>query len=63
MVRGFEQSVPDVILDRLVTPVFLFAERILMRLRFLQQGRIQAYVVYFLAAVLALLLLGFCVLS
>jgi len=57
-VRGFEQSVPDVMLDRLATPVFQFAERILMRLRFLQQGRIQVYVVYFLAAVLTLLLLG-----
>ena len=57
-VRGFEQSVPDTILDRLVTPVFLLAERLLLRLRFLQQGCIQAYVVYFLAAVLVLLLLG-----
>ena len=57
-VRGFEQLVPDVILDRLVTPIFPFTERILMRLRFLQQGRIQVYIVYFLAAVLVLLLLG-----
>jgi hypothetical protein len=32
--------------------------RALLRLRFLQQGRIHLYVVYFLAAVLILLLLG-----
>ncbi|MEI8242659.1 MAG: proton-conducting transporter membrane subunit [bacterium] len=57
-VRGFEQTVPDAILDRLATPVFQSSERMLMQLRFLQQGRIQVYVVYFLAAVLVLLLLG-----
>lgn len=57
-VRGYGQRVPDTFLDRLVLPVFLVAGGILMRLRFLQQGRIQAYIVYFLAAALALLLLG-----
>ena len=54
--RSFEQIVPDVILDRLATPVFQFAERNLLRVRFLQQGWVQVYVVYILAAVLALLL-------
>jgi hydrogenase-4 component B len=56
--RGFSIVVPETVLDRLVRPVFSLTARGLQWLRFLQQGRIQIYVVYFLAAVLTLLLLG-----
>jgi hydrogenase-4 component B len=56
--RGFSSTVPDTVLDRLALPVFNLAARGLLWLRFVQQGRIQVYVAYFLAALLTLLLLG-----
>lgn len=56
--RSFNSSIPDPVLDRLVIPFFSMTTRALLRLRFLQQGRIQIYIIYFLAAILMLLLLG-----
>ncbi len=50
--------VPDTVLDRLVLPLFRQAERLLPRVRLLQQGRIQVYVLYFVAVTLFLLFLG-----
>jgi hydrogenase-4 component B len=55
---GFVSRVPDAILDRLVLPVFRFTERCLFRLRPFQQGSIQIYIVYILAAALVMLLWG-----
>lgn len=52
----FETSLPDVVLDRMITPVFQFADRILPRMRALQQGQTQVYVLYIVLILIALLL-------
>ena len=54
----FAMFLPDTILERLVLPTFRLANRLLPKLRLLQQGRIQIYVIYFLGIVLLLLLWG-----
>jgi hydrogenase-4 component B len=54
----FHSHVPETILDRLVLPVLRFAERCISHLRLFQQGSIQVYLVYFVAAVLVLLFWG-----
>jgi hydrogenase-4 component B len=51
---AFAQHVPDVVLDRLVLPVAALVARLFRRLRVLQQGQIQVYVLYVLAAVVIL---------
>jgi formate hydrogenlyase subunit 3/multisubunit Na+/H+ antiporter MnhD subunit len=47
---------PDVVLDRGVVPALRAAARGALGLRFLQQGRVQVYVLYILLVVVALLL-------
>ncbi|GMU20340.1 MAG: oxidoreductase [Phycisphaerae bacterium] len=53
----FESHVDDTVLDSGVLPCVRLAERGLLRLRFLQQGRIQLYVLYLLVAVVVLLVI------
>ena len=48
---AFAQEVPDAILDRMVVPATEVTERLFRRLRVLQQGQIQVYVLYILIAV------------
>ncbi|MDT8389786.1 MAG: proton-conducting transporter membrane subunit [Lentisphaeria bacterium] len=54
----YQGDTPDTVLERLILPIFHMAERLLPRLRLLQQGKVHIYVVYFLLALLALLLWG-----
>jgi hydrogenase-4 component B len=49
-------EVPDVVLDRILLPSLDGLARLALRLRLLQQGKIQVYVLYVLIALLALLL-------
>lgn len=51
----FQTEQPDTVLDRLMLPVFRLANRFLPWLRLTQQGLIQVYVAYFVAAVLLLI--------
>jgi hypothetical protein len=50
--------VPDVILDRLVLPFFRLAGSYLPRIRVLQQGRTQLYLLYILVIMIVLLVGG-----
>lgn len=54
--RAFHSHVPDLILDRLTLPLFQFADRFLPRLRFMQQGYIQLYLLYILLILFVLFL-------
>jgi hydrogenase-4 component B len=54
----FKSLTPDVVLDRLVMPVFRAAGRYLPAFRILQQGRTHFYVFYILSIVIILLLWG-----
>jgi len=54
----FQSIMPDTVLDRLVIPVFDLAGLYLPRLRVLQQGQTQIYVLYILVTVIFLFLLG-----
>jgi hypothetical protein len=54
----FESALPDTILDRLVLPFFGLAGRHLPRLRVLQQGQTQLYVLYILIVLIVLLVWG-----
>jgi hydrogenase-4 component B len=51
----FASHLPDLVLQRWVLPVISRGAALLGRLRLLQQGRVQTYVAYILAAVVALL--------
>jgi hydrogenase-4 component B len=53
----FQQTVPDFVLERLVMPVFRAIGRQVPRLRFLQQGQTQVYILYVFG--MMMLLLGF----
>lgn len=55
---SYKGVVPDVILDRLVLPVFNLAGRHLPSLRILQQGQTHLYVLYILIIVIILLICG-----
>jgi hydrogenase-4 component B len=55
---NFKIQVPDTVLDRLVIPFYRFAGRTLPWFRFLQQGRIQIYVLYFVVILIVLYLWG-----
>jgi len=55
---AFNRLVPDTVLDRLVTPLFRVVGRTLPRLRVLQQGQVQVYVLYILIAMFVLLIWG-----
>ncbi len=50
------ETVPDVVLDRLVAPAGAHAERAIARVRIVQDGRLHIYILYVLIAVLALFL-------
>lgn len=54
----FKTTNPDTVLDRLIRPVFQFAGHYLPRMRVLQQGQTQYYVLYILVTVLVLLVWG-----
>lgn len=51
----FSTEVADTILDRIVLPVFQYAGRQMMKLRLLQQGRTDIYLLYILVILLFLL--------
>lgn len=55
----FNTSVPDMILERLTLPVFLFAARLLPSLRILQKGKMHLYLLYILVIVIVLLCFGY----
>jgi hydrogenase-4 component B len=52
----FHSEVPDTVLDRAALPAFGFLAGLLARLRILQQGSIQLYVLYVFLALIGLLL-------
>ncbi len=54
----FECEVPDTVLDRFVLPVFRRAARYMMKLRLLQQGRLEIYLLYMVAILIFLLIWG-----
>lgn len=54
----FKSLVPDAILEWIVWPVFIVAGRYLPRVRVLQQGQTQLYVLYILIIVIVLLVWG-----
>jgi hydrogenase-4 component B len=55
--QGFRTEVPDVVLDRAVRPGLLTLTRWTLRLRLLQRGKVQVYMVYILLVVIVLLVL------
>ncbi|MFH0907788.1 MAG: proton-conducting transporter membrane subunit [bacterium] len=54
----FKSMVPDTVLDRLVLPLFDAAGRHMPRLRILQQGQTQLYLLYILIIMIVLLIAG-----
>jgi hydrogenase-4 component B len=54
----FKCIVPDTVLDRMVLPLFHVAGRYMPRVRVLQQGQTQLYVLYILIIMIVLLLWG-----
>ncbi len=50
----YSTQVPDTVLDRIVLPVFRYAGRQMMKLRLLQQGRTNIYLLYILISLLFL---------
>lgn len=55
---SFKISAPDVILDRMLLPLFTTAGRFLPMFRFFQRGKTHLYVLYILIIVLLLFILG-----
>jgi hypothetical protein len=55
---SFASEVPDVVLDRVVLPLWSAADRGLSRMRALQRGPVQMYLLYVLVSVVALLLVA-----
>jgi hydrogenase-4 component B len=51
---GFESHAPDLILDRLVLPLFHQVSRLLSWRRWVQQGSIHAYILYIVATLIVL---------
>jgi hydrogenase-4 component B len=51
---GFAAEFPDTLLERGLLPVFRYSARQMMKLRMLQQGRVQIYLLYILILVLVL---------
>ncbi|MEK7704699.1 MAG: hypothetical protein AAB426_07035, partial [Myxococcota bacterium] len=52
----FDESVPDPVLDRGALPLFRLIGRIVPWLRLTQQGNLQAYILYILVAIVALMM-------
>jgi hydrogenase-4 component B len=55
---AFKSVVPDVVLDRLVVPVFKLAGHYLPMVRVFQRGQVHLYVLYVLVTVIVLLIIG-----
>ncbi len=55
---SFESDTPDVVLDRGIIPLVARAARWILRLRLLQQGRVQYYILSILIGLLVLLFFG-----
>lgn len=55
---GYKSLLPDLVLDRILIPMFQLADRAFPWIRKLQQGRVQLYLLYVLVAAVLLLLLG-----
>jgi hypothetical protein len=51
----FLREVPDLVLDRLILPLIRRSGRELARLRIVQMGRLQIYILYVLVALVALM--------
>ena len=56
--QHFQSAAPDPVLDRIVMPLVVAADRRLSQLRVLQSGPVQMYVLYVLLAVVAVLLVA-----
>ena len=54
----FRSRVPDPVLDRAIRPLFAAGRRSLPRVRFLQQGQTQVYILYILIIAIILLIAG-----
>lgn len=54
----FESSVPDTVLDQAVVPVFSFLGLQVQRIRFMQQGKLNLYLLYIVVITVLLFLLG-----
>lgn len=57
-VRVFSRSVPDAVLDRVLAPSLSAVQRGILWVRGLQQGSVQAYLVYVLLILVVLVLVG-----
>jgi hydrogenase-4 component B len=55
---SFKSVVPDMVLDRLVVPVFKLAGHYLPMVRVFQRGQVHLYVLYILVTVIVLLIIG-----
>jgi hydrogenase-4 component B len=55
---SFKSMVPDVVLDKMVLPVFKLAGNYLPMVRVFQRGQIHLYVLYVLVTVIVLLIIG-----
>lgn len=55
---SFKSVVPDVVLDKLVVPVFKLAGHYLPMVRVFQKGQVHLYVLYILVTVIVLLIIG-----
>lgn len=53
---GLHSETPDLFRDKLFAPLFGFLNELALKLRWLQQGRVQLYVLYIAVTVLALLI-------
>ena len=54
----FESSIPDTVLDRAVVPVFSFLGMHVPRIRFMQQGKLNLYLLYIVVILLVLFTFG-----
>lgn len=55
---AFESSIPDTVLDRAVVPVFSFLGVQLPRIRFMQQGKLNLYLLYIVVITALLFIFG-----
>ncbi|NLD93710.1 MAG: hydrogenase [Fibrobacter sp.] len=55
---GFKSIISDTVLDKIIMPVFRFAGKYLPMVRFFQKGLTHSYVLYILAVIIILLILG-----
>jgi hypothetical protein len=55
---NFDRHVPDVVLDHAILPTSRWLVRVLSLFRYLQQGSMQAYLLYILLTLIVLFLVG-----